>query len=171
MATTERALRTERLIGRPLAEGDADDLRVMHADAKTMATLGGRRTTAESADWLERNLDQWAKHDHGIWIFRDQQGRFAGRAGLRWIEVEGLPEIELGYALLADCWGRGLGTEMAGKVLSAERERVRPASVIALIDPANRPSLRVGEKLGFLFERDVKWSGSLAGMFRLRAGI
>jgi RimJ/RimL family protein N-acetyltransferase len=62
--------------------------------------LGGVRTPQATAAYLETNLRHWADHGLGLWTLRTQDGAFVGRAGLRYVEVEGVRELEIAYAFV-----------------------------------------------------------------------
>ena len=65
----------------------------MDTDESMMATLGGVRGEAASAEYLARNLEHWAKHGFGIWMLRDlETGSMMGRAVLRHLEINGEDE-------------------------------------------------------------------------------
>ena len=56
-------------------------------------------------------------------------------------------DVELGYTLARDRWGRGLGTEAASACLTAGLAHLGAARIVAL-DVENAPSLRVAERIG-----------------------
>jgi ribosomal-protein-alanine N-acetyltransferase len=121
-----------------------------------MATLGGIRSDEETGLLLARNLEHWERHGFGLWVLRDENdGRFAGRAGLRHVRVGGADEVELAYALMPEFWGRGLATEIVGAILSLAFGRLGLPEVVCFTLPTNAASRRVMEKAGFTFERDV----------------
>jgi [ribosomal protein S5]-alanine N-acetyltransferase len=149
-------LRTDRLIGERMREVHLDDLCRMHRDDRVMATLGGLRSDDETRQALRRNLDHWDRYGYGIWVFRDRRdGGFAGRGGLRHVEVGGVPEVELAYAFMSEFWGRGLATEMARAVLGRAFDQWGLEDVVCFTLPTNLASRRVMEKAGFQYERDV----------------
>jgi ribosomal-protein-alanine N-acetyltransferase len=86
-------------------------------------------------------------------------GRFVGRGGLRHLTLGGVPEVEINYALTADCWGRGLATEMATAFLDVAFRRLALSDVVAFTLPTNHGSRRVMEKLGFSYEREIIYTG------------
>jgi RimJ/RimL family protein N-acetyltransferase len=85
-------------------------------------------------------------------------GRFAGRAGLQRVaanvgETVGDPGgVELMYALAHRAWGRGLATEIAGRLLEVARDDLGLAEVIADTVPDNARSRAVIERLGMAFQ-------------------
>ena len=162
-----RMIETGRLIALPLSRLDREEVRAMDCDPRIMATLGGVRSEEDSERWLRENLEHWERHGFGIWVFRDAtSGEIAGRAGLRRVEVEGATEVELGYVLASKFWGQGLATEMGSALLARGYPSVAMDRVIALIAASNVRSLQVAAKLGFHFERNAIWKGSVTTLHR-----
>ncbi len=156
-------MRAERL--RPVHHAD---LRRMDSDEKMMATLGGIRDHAGTAEYLARNLDHWAEHGFGIWMLRDiETGTMMGRAVLRHLEIDGVDEIEVGYGFLPEFWGRGLATEIARACVRIGVEGLRLPSLVAITLTSNRGSRRVLEKAGLLYQRDIVHAGLPHALFRI----
>jgi RimJ/RimL family protein N-acetyltransferase len=63
------------------------------------------------------------------------------------------PDVEIGWRLLPEYWGRGLATEAATAVLNYGFQTFGFDRVISVAHPANRRSIRVMEKLGMHFEK------------------
>jgi RimJ/RimL family protein N-acetyltransferase len=163
--------RTARLTADRLRAEDLGALCRMHQDARTMATLGGLRSDADTQEWLYRNLDHWDRYGYGLWMFRDPaDGRFIGRAGLRHVDVEDRDEVELAYAVMAEFWGQGLATEAAEAIVTLGFERLGLADLVAFTLPTNRASRRVMERVGFHFERDIVHAGLPHVFYRCAAG-
>lgn len=68
-------------------------------------------------------------------------------------------EAEVGFRLARAWWGRGFATEAAGAVRDHAFGPAGVDRLIALIDPANVASVRVAEKIGLRYERDVMLDG------------
>jgi len=87
-------------------------------------------------------------------------GRLVGRAGIQQVDPDvgeilgDATAIELMYALAYDFWSRGLGTEIAGRLLEVARHDLGRAEIIADTMPHNLRSRRVMEGLGFVYERE-----------------
>jgi [ribosomal protein S5]-alanine N-acetyltransferase len=157
---------TERLQAEPLDRSHNAELAALHGDERVMATMGGVGTEAESRAWVERNLRHGNEAGLGVFVFRLRTtGDFVGRGALRRIEIGGRQEVEVGYALAAEYWGRGLATEMA-RALVAHAERHGLLDLIAYTDPTNAASRRVMEKAGFAYEREVEHQGRLQVVYR-----
>lgn len=158
--TSIDTFRTPRLTAKRLYRSDLVDLLRMHRDARVMETLGGHRSDRETRRFLDQNLAHWQHHGFGLWVFRNPgDGEFAGRGGLRRVEICGRKEIELAYALMAGYWGRGLATEMGQAILKIGFERIGLDDVVCFTWITNRASRRVMEKLGFAYERAFDHAG------------
>ena len=166
------AFSTERLEAEPLdLAAHEGELAALHADARVMKTMGGSTATPEqSRAWIERNLRHGEEAGLGIFVFRERgTGAFVGRGALRRIEIGGAEEVEVGYALAAEQWGRGLATEMAA-ALVAHAEGHGFSALVAYTEPTNAASRRVMEKVGFRYERDVEHHGRAQVLYRRRSG-
>jgi len=161
---------TARLLLRRMRADDFDELDRMHRDVRVMATLGGVRSAAQTADFLAQALAHWRQHGFGMWMAHDlQTGRFAGRGGPRHVRVEGEDEVEVGYAFMAESWGRELATELAAESVRVGFEMLRLANLVCFTLPTNYRSRRVMEKVGFVYERDIVHADLPHVLYRLRA--
>jgi RimJ/RimL family protein N-acetyltransferase len=139
-------LETERLILRPWAESDADDLRALlsERDKETVTVEHIRTSIAELIT---------ATAATGIALLpiqRRDEGDFIGYCGLI-IGRSTVEEPEIAYELFQRVHGCGYATEAARAVLDAAVATGR-RRLWSTVGAWNRPSLRVLEKLGF--ERD-----------------
>jgi RimJ/RimL family protein N-acetyltransferase len=160
---------TDRLRAERLTPAHLPDVIRMNQDAGLMTHLGGVRDEAWSAEYLDRNVRHWEMYGFGIWILRERDGTDAiGRAVLRHLPVDGVDEIEVGYAFFPRFWGRGLATEVTAACLGLARERLRLTQIVAITTPANVASQRVLIKSGLTYERDIMHDGSLWSLFRRR---
>lgn len=158
---------TDRLAAERLTPEHLPELRRMHGDALVMAHLGGVRTEAQTADYLERNLRHWTDYGFGLWILKDiDSGQVAGRAVLRHLLLEEQDEVEVGYGFYTEYWGRGLATEIGVACLGLGRERLGLSSIVALTAPDNLQSHRVLNKMGLVYEREVTHDGGRHALFR-----
>jgi [ribosomal protein S5]-alanine N-acetyltransferase len=160
---------TARIHAERLSPGHLAELCAMHSDARVMATLGGVRSDAATRDYLAANLSHWERHGYGLWVLRDDRGRFVGRAGIRHLVIEGRPEIELAYSLLADYWGRGLATEIASALLDIAWTQLSLPNLVAFTMVENLASQRVMQRVGFSFEREFEHAGVPCVLYRILA--
>ena len=80
--------------------------------------------------------------------------------------LDGLPEVEVGYGLVAPARGYGLATEALGALL--ERADTAGVRVRASIAPDNAASLRVAAKAGFTGVRGANEDGEMVLVRPLR---
>jgi len=161
------AFALRRLLAERLTEVHLPIVRRMHQDERMMAMIGGVRDEAETVAYLERNLTHWAEHGFGIWILRDPiTHEVVGRAGLRNLTIEGMPEVEVAYALFPGWWGRGLATDAARACVTIGRDWMGLHSVVGLVRPANLVSQRVLRKAAMTEEREVLHGGEPHLLFR-----
>lgn len=163
------ALTTPRLALTRIAERDWPELRAMHNDPRVMATLGGVQPPAVTRAAFDRLLRHWDDHGFGWWAVRDHAARFLGRGGLRRVLVESTEELEIGYGIIADAWGRGYATELARAAAAAGFERIGAGSLCSFTLPSNAASRRVMDKVGLEFEREVVYAELSHVLYRIGA--
>ena len=122
-------------------------------------------TEADPPALLVRDLRHWESHGWGPWIVEDD-GAFAGRAGLNTTRVAGEQAVELAWALVAAAQGRGIATEVACAAV-AEARSLGLAEVVSFTLPDNLASRRVMEKAGLVFDRDITHGGLPHVLYRI----
>lgn len=161
-----RVMETDRLALRALTAADASLLAELYSDPEVARYVGGAELDSVAA---ERQAQQfasvWNERGYGQSIVCDRfTGAVIGRVGLHPWEEWG--EVELGWVLARSHQGRGLAQEAALAWLDwGRRERVAPA-VTAVIQPDNVASVRLAERLGFLFERSEQAFGNPVSVYR-----
>jgi [ribosomal protein S5]-alanine N-acetyltransferase len=152
VTTLTLPLVTDRLILRPLREDDVAAMHAVYGDPEVMrwvgtgpvGGLGGTRALVRAY------MDHQRRHGFAFWAVEDRAtSTVLGDAGLALSAGVG-PDVELGYTLGRDWWGRGLGTEAAGACVAAAFDGLGLDAVTAIVEPANAPSRRVLHKLGFV---------------------
>jgi RimJ/RimL family protein N-acetyltransferase len=146
-----------------------EPLAAMLADAELNRFLGGTPADLE-ATWrhLAFLIGHWRLRGHGPFAVEDRAtGRFIGRVGL--LDPEGWPGTELAWTIARADWGQGFAGEAARAVLAWAMGPLGLAEPpISLIDPLNRRSVRVAEKLGARPERRIAWHGQPVDVWRHR---
>jgi RimJ/RimL family protein N-acetyltransferase len=139
-------LETERLILRPWADSDADDLRALHAERG-----GGTPTIEEMREIIADGLARSAATGIALLpIQRRAEGDFIGYCGLT-VGRASLDEPEIAYELFERVHGNGYATEAARAVLDAATATGR-TRLWSTVRTWNTASFRVLDKLDF--ERD-----------------
>src|SRR5258707_4440563 len=129
-------LETERLLFRPLALSDLDDLTALYADAEVMRFLNGPRSREEVQRVLAGYIRDYQTYGHSFFatVLKSEQ-RFIGHCGLLNQEVSGQSEIELAYVLAKTYWQQGLALEGTLALRDYGFKQLDFSRLISLIPP------------------------------------
>jgi ribosomal-protein-alanine N-acetyltransferase len=138
---------TERLRLRPLRPDDLEALAAVYQHPLVSHWIG--ESTRESVEReIERQIGYQTSLGYSFWAVEAREsGRMVGDCGLQPLEHRG-PEVELGYDLHPDVWGRGLATEAARATLRTAFGPMQLDRVIAVVKPEHLASQRVLVKAG-----------------------
>jgi RimJ/RimL family protein N-acetyltransferase len=164
--------RSERLSFAEMSADDLDDMASLLGDADVMRYYPRPKTRAEALSWIEWNQSLYRQEGFGLWTIRLRAtGEFVGDCGLTRQQVEGAAEVEVGYHVRADLQGRGYATEAAAACRRHAWQVLGLSRLIAIIDPDNRPSQRVAEKIGLHFERTASYGAEQQQVHIYAAGL
>lgn len=147
-------LETERLIIREFTFEDLDTLIELRSDDEVNKYLGGkaRQNPEAIAKRLKDYIESYEKFGFGasamIW---KETGEMIGWSGLMPLNETG--EVELGYGMVKEFWGRGIGCECAVAWLKFGFEKAGLERIVAIAYPENKSSRRIMEKCGMKFEK------------------
>ncbi|AXE98731.1 GNAT family N-acetyltransferase [Paraburkholderia hospita] len=155
---------SQRLALKPRTLADLDDCLAMDRDPEVTRHVDG--------PWHEPDAHRRFVVDRiaraypdglGYWsIFeRSAPARFVGWVLLIPEDTHG-PEVEIGWRLVREAWGRGIASEAARIVVAHAFGTVGLESVVAGIAEGNVASQRVAQKLG------MKREGNVDGYVRFR---
>ncbi|MDP3458280.1 MAG: GNAT family N-acetyltransferase [Hyphomonas sp.] len=164
-------LETPRLRLRPAQAADLDAAAAMWADDGVVRFIGGKPRSRQDV-WfaLLRSAGLWVFKGYGYWVVTDREtGAFLGEAGFadfqRGLPADLVPGPEAGWAFGRGAWGRGIATEAmtaAHQWLDANQ----PGVSSCVIEPGNRSSVRVAEKLGYRKSGETLLGGVPVGTYR-----
>jgi RimJ/RimL family protein N-acetyltransferase len=161
---------TLRLAFREMTPDDLDDMAGLLGDPQVMRYYQCPKTREEASAWIAWNRRLYHDHGVGLWLVTlRESGEFVGDCGLTPQQVDGVTEIEVGYHVRTARQGRGLATEAAAACRDHARDVLGLERLIAIIDPRNRPSQRVAEKLGLVVERESDNQGRWSSPRRIYA--
>jgi RimJ/RimL family protein N-acetyltransferase len=86
-----------------------------------------------------------------------ESGDVIGFSGVKYVPEIG--DTELGYRFLPEFWGMGLATEAGRASIEFARVDLGLARLVALVHPENAASANVLTKLGFVIEKQLRYSG------------
>ena len=153
---TQPWLETLRLELRDFVAADLDDLYRLDSDPRVMRYIGDGKPASRAAvvKVLTRIVRYPALYpDLGIWrASRRDTGAFVGWFSLKYAGKS--PDIEVGYRLVPEAWGRGFATEGARALVDYGFDDLDLDRIIGVTDPGNKASQRVLMKAGLA---DVGW--------------
>lgn len=130
-------------------------------DPEVMRFGDGVQTQQWVEGWLQTCLESYAVHGFGPYAVVEQSsGNMIGYCGLYYFSnVNGRPEVEIGYRLQRSAWGQGYAVEAARAARDFAFDTLDIERLIAIIDPGNLASIRVAEKIGMHYESEVMFEG------------
>ena len=152
-----------RLTLRPFRDDDLPRVKAPLGDPKVMAfSDNGPLDHAACREWLQRAKQTTTDHELPLLlaICLKPDERLVG-----YVSLANDPhrvsdgEAELGFRLAYDYWGRGIATEAAQVMVAHAICLQKTQRVVAIVDPNNRQSLRVLQKVGMAYDRNVMFEG------------
>jgi len=148
-------IETPRLTLAPPRLADFEDSFQTAADPETARFIGGRPATREE-HWTKflRNIGHWTAFGYGITVVREKTGgAFVGEVGLahfaRGLGSDFDPYLEASWVLASDGRGKGYAHEAVAALHDWAIARTGAKRTVCIVNPANAPSLRLAEKLGY----------------------
>ncbi len=149
----KKVLETQRLLLREFVEEDLEELYRMNSDKEVMKYVGDGsiRTYVEQQEELQKLRQFYVRNPGmGIWATVLKDGNtIAGGAGLVWYDKT--RQVELGYRLLKEHWGKGIATEASLALLAYGFNTLGVNLIVSSAHPDNTASRRVIEKAGLTF--------------------
>ena len=144
---------TERLLHRKFTTDDLDRLIEMRVNADVMKYLGGKKM--QNPEALKDRLDFYIScYEQSIGmhaVIWKENDKMIGWSGLQ--PLGGTKEIEVGYGMIKEFWGKGIGFETGLFWMKYGFETVGLERIVAVADKANIGSWKIMEKLGMKYEK------------------
>ena len=166
-------IETTRMVLERLRIDHLDEVSTLLRDPRVAATGWPGGTPPSEHEVLISVKDKerhWERHGFGMWLMRDREtGEMVGRGGLQWtFYVEDLDEVEVGWSVVPERWGRGLATELALASIDVAFGPLDLEQIVAFTTPENVASRRVMEKSGFSYQRDILHVGLPHVLYQVR---
>jgi RimJ/RimL family protein N-acetyltransferase len=153
---------TERLLFRCLREDDVENVFQVLGNPEAMRfSLSGAIAKSEIPKWLSRRLQRYAEDRPSQYAVLDRKtGEFFGFCGfLPFNDPDKEAEYEIGYRFRPSCWNRGIGTEAVRSTLAYGFTRFRLPVAVAVVERENMASVRILEKVGMEYVKDMLYHG------------
>lgn len=151
---------TKRLIIRELSVEDIKDLYQIYQNPDVCRYIEGMD------EYIEIEIEKhkayiknvYAFYNYGLWgIFSKTNKALIGRCGIQNQIIDNQAEIELSYLLDRNHWGYGYALECCQAVFSYAADELGITRLVAAIDRLNTRSIRLAERLGMTFEKEVRY--------------
>jgi RimJ/RimL family protein N-acetyltransferase len=140
--------RTERLHLRAYTAADELELFEVFADPHARSFYPEMADRAKVRAWIEWNLRNYEEFGFGLWAIElKADGQFIGDCGLTYQDVEGRPELEIGYHVIERERGKGYATEAALACLDFGFTHTPRDSICSIVRPANTASCTVAGRI------------------------
>jgi ribosomal-protein-alanine N-acetyltransferase len=164
--------RSARLDFQPVSEADFAAWLPFYQDPRCVAhwtwPSPAEEPAARCQQWFASQHYRAVNHLGGLNTLRERSsGALVGYCGLLVQQVDGLPELEIGYSLLPAYWGRGYATEAALTCKAFASAHHLAPSVICIISLSNMASQQVALNLGMHVDKVTWYAGNEVNIFRV----
>lgn len=164
-------LETERLILRPFAPGDLEDVyREVFSDPEVCHFYCGKtKSREETAEWLAYRITEWKYSPFGrLAVVLKASREFTGFVGLEAYINSWLPEtpphcnaieVELSFAFGKRYWGRGYAFEASRAMIRYAFDELKLPRLVGGAARENERSRKLQERLGYRVTARADWPG------------
>lgn len=157
-------LTSERLGLRRFTPDDLDLLLRLNADPDVTRYTGGPKDRATSEKMLHERILGYYDRNPGLGIWLGVELATGSPTGMHLLNhVQHEPDIQVGYVMFKEHWGRGYATEMAIRLLRHGFEHLRLPRIVAITDLPHVASQRVLAKAGLRRKGERKFSHTAYG--------
>ena len=157
-SNSETLIETERLVLRRLTVDDAPFMLRLLNEPSFIKNIGDRnvRTLEDARAYIaDFPLASYAQFGYGPYLAQEKESRAGiGICGLRKRAIFDAPDI--GYALLPEYCGRGYALEASKGLMSYAKNTLGLTHMFGVVNQDNAPSIRLLEKLGFTYLKNVR---------------
>ncbi len=163
-------IETERLIMRRFTRDDVDAVHTFSQHPEVTRWTGDAGVVTTKADALNVIESVWLKEYEQYGYARyalvhKGDDKVIGFCGLKFEPDYGLPD--LGYRMLPEYWGQGLGEEAARAALEYAKTTLGMTHIVAEAVVENIGSNRILEKIGFQKTKQVTKDGFTLNVFEI----
>ena len=152
-------LQTDRLLLRPFRAEDFEAHAEICADPEVMRYIRVGALPRVDAWWqMARYMGHWQLRGYGLWaVVERPTDRLIGHLGF--LNPEGGHGFELGWAFARHAWGKGYALEGTRAAAQFAFTTLEQDHIACVIHPENVRSIRLAERLGARFEKEIAEAG------------
>jgi len=155
---------TARLELKPIGPADADLLWQLHQDPGIARWYAGIWSTSQASEFATAMGHAWQTGGVGKWLaYRREDAVLVGRGGCSLAVVEDRRQLEIGWAVREEHWGRGYATEIGLAGLNFAFETLHADHVVSFTEAHNLRSRAVMERIGMTHVHDFHRAGLIEG--------
>ena len=158
MGQKHKSFETERLIIRPTTVFDSAFILELFNTPKWLQNIGDKNVNSieDASTYIKtKMLPQLDKLGYSNYtIIRKSDDQLIGVCGL--YDREGIDGLDLGFAFLPEYEKKGYAFESARKLTEVAIRYFKISQISAIVSKENKPSQKLLEKLGFIFEKTIK---------------
>ncbi len=147
---------TPRLSFRRVTMGDAPAIFQLNRNYEVIRYTGNLpfSNIKQATEVIQKNIwKQYRENDYGRWaVLLKSTNEFIGWCGLKYRPDR--DAVDIGYRFTQAHWGKGIATEAAQKCLEIGFKQYQLDCIIGCAFAANKPSIRVLEKIGMTFKKE-----------------
>lgn len=161
-------IESERLIFRKFTLDDLPLLIEQRSDPDVSKYLGGSKLQNPEAlaTRIRFYMECYESHGFGmcamIW---KPTGEMIGSAGIQ--PLDGTDDIEVGYSMIKDYWGKGIGTEAARAWMDHGFNHFGLDRIVAVAHTENAASRHIMDKIGMKYEKTEFHYGSECAFYAI----
>jgi RimJ/RimL family protein N-acetyltransferase len=161
---------TTRLNFRSVLDSDYDAWLKFFQDPNTSLHWVEEKESAEDAcrNWYKKQVWRYENNMGGMnALIEKSSSNLIGHCGLLVQTVDGSTELEIGYSLLPEFWGKGYALEAAVKCKDFAFENDLAESLISIISLTNTPSQKVALKNGMTIDKETIYKANKVFIYRI----
>ena len=161
---------TERLTFRKLTVADFEDWLPFHQEPKSSEFWTGLSKDPKVActDQFQRIFERYEKGMGGMHaLINKKTKKLVGICGLLLQIVDDIEELEIGYSILPEHWGKGYASEAAEKCKATAFKNQWANHLISIIHIDNEASKKVAIKNGMHIEKRTVYKENPVFIFRI----
>ena len=163
----ENIFETERLLVRPYHTGDFENFYALNSDEEVMRYIRPAQSREDAQIFFTKIIEDYAEQPGlGRWaMILKKDNVLVGSFAV--IPVLDSIDIQIGYALLKENWGKGYASESVTGGIQYVFDKLKLSNVAGITEPENTVSQKVLLKNGFKFEKEFFEKNKKLNLYRL----
>jgi len=141
------SIKTNRFILTKITAADSDKYFRLSNNERVMKFVTGHALNRQESDEMLGQILKENETDTYFGKYLIEEKKDGALVGVAKLESYG-EEVEIGYRIMEEFWGKGVATEIARALLVFAIRKFQPPAVVAFVNVENAASIRVLEKAG-----------------------